>query len=71
MKWSPILHFLTVISVTMGFLSLVGAWIAGEGGRFLGFSQEHLFNDATVLMLLAIGLALGVLIHRDQEKEQK
>ena len=66
-KWSPILHFLLLITLTAGLLSLVGAWIAGEGGTFFGFSQEHLYNDTNAFFLLTIGLALGVLIHRQKE----
>lgn len=69
MKWSPFLHVLTVVSGVVGFLSLLGAWWTQLRGTPLwGMSQEHLFNDAKVLVLLAIWLALGVLIHRDQER---
>ena len=71
MKWSPVLHYLTVIAAGFGFLSLIGAWIAGEEGRVFGFTQEHFFNDAQSLFLLSIALGLGVLIHRDIEKEEQ
>lgn len=70
MKWSPILHVLTVIAVVIGFLALLGAWWTQlkDDDLLWGMSQEHLFNDAQTLLLLGIALALGVLIHRDQEK---
>ena len=71
MKWSPTLHLLTIISGIAGSLAILGAWFAGEGGKVLGLSETHLFSDATVLLLLSISLAIGVLIHRDQEKERK
>lgn len=69
-KQSEVLHFLTMISVLASFASLLGAWLAGEEGTVLGFSQNHLFNDANALLLLGIALALGTLIHRDLEKRR-
>lgn len=69
MGWSKLLHVLAVIVGIVGFLALVGAWIAGDED-FLGFAQEHLFSDATGLLLLAILLALGTLIHQNIEKGQ-
>ncbi|TSC62076.1 MAG: hypothetical protein G01um101448_1209 [Parcubacteria group bacterium Gr01-1014_48] len=41
-----------------GALSLVGAWIAGEGGQFMGFGAQHLFSDALVLAALSIPIKL-------------
>lgn len=69
MAWSKLLHFLAVILGIIGFLALVGAWIAGDG-EFLGFEQAHLFSDANSLLLLAILFALGTLIHQNLEKAQ-
>lgn len=72
MKWSPILHNASTVTATAGALALIGAWIASvsETSTFIGRSATHLFNDAIVLTLLSISLALGVLIHRDQERGQ-
>lgn len=67
-KWSPILHTSAVIVVALGILALLGAWLAGEEGRTLGLSQEHLFSDAIALFLLGISLQLGTLVHRDIER---
>ena len=67
MKWSPILHMVTFISGIAGVLALIGAWIAGEGGRFLGIIQQHLFYDSFALFMFAILLALGTIIHQNEE----
>ena len=49
----------------LAVLALVGAWISGAtGGILLGWSQQHLFNDATVLALLGIGFLVDSFIHR-------
>ena len=70
MKWSKILHCLAVASVALGILSFLTTYIAGEEGRFLGFSQEHLYKDAFFFVLLAIVFALGVIIHSNKEKPE-
>lgn len=52
------------ILLTLGFLALLGAWITQLTGEpFLGMSQQHLFNDATVLSLLGIGSLLDAKLH--------
>lgn len=63
MNWAPILHALSVIAGFGGFLAVIGVWVTQQGREFLGLSQEHLFNDAIVLFLAAIVLALGTIIH--------
>jgi hypothetical protein len=62
-----------VISILVGIagaLALIGAWIAGAGGTFLGFSQGHLFNDAIVLELIAIAMAVCTLVRMQLEKDR-
>jgi len=45
-------------------LALVGVWIALlTGYALLGLGQEHLYNDAITLALLAIGSFLDALWH--------
>lgn len=45
-------------------LALLGAWLSElRGGEVLGLSQEHLFNDATVLALLGIGGLIDAWFH--------
>ncbi len=52
------------ILLTLALLALLGAWITQLTGTTLfGMSQEHLFNDATVLALLGIGMFLDALWH--------
>jgi len=67
MKFSQALHFLFVLIAGLGVIALLGAWVAGEAGTFAGFSQEHLFNDAQSLFLLAIIFGIGTRIHQVEE----
>ena len=50
--------------------ALLGAWLAGEDGAFLGFSQSHLFNDAIVLQLIAISAGICALYRRQLEHDR-
>lgn len=68
MKLSAILHNTSVVAGFVGVLAILGAWLTqATGSALLGTSQEHLFSDATVLLLSAIWLSLGSLWHRWQE----
>lgn len=50
---------------TLAFLALLSAWMAAwRGGRFLGLSEQHLFNDAIVLSLMGIAGLLDGILHR-------
>lgn len=56
--------YIARIFVALAFFSLLGAWITQlTGASLLGMSQQHLFNDATVLALLGILLFLDALWH--------
>jgi hypothetical protein len=56
--------YLGRILLTIAALALFQAWAAQLLGRpILGQTQEHLFNDATVLALLGIGAFLDGLYH--------
>lgn len=63
MKWSNTLHFLSYTSGIVGVLALLGAWMAHLNGTFITMSEQHLFSDATVLLLVAIWLNLSTLVH--------
>jgi hypothetical protein len=53
------------VAGTLAVLALIGAWIATlRGGTFLGFTEQHLFNDAIVLSLFSIAGLLDGLVHR-------
>lgn len=70
MKWSQILHISTMLIGIVGFLALIGAWIA-RNETFFGRTQQHFFNDAISLILLAILFALGTLIHQNEERKNQ
>ncbi len=70
MKRSSIFHWIGRIAGVWGALALVGAWAAGEGGTALGFSQQHLYSDAIVLMLGSISAILCAMLYLQQEKNQ-
>ena len=69
MKLSKVIHLISIIVGMIGALALLGAWIAGEKGTFLGFSQGHLFNDAIVLELIAIAASFCTLVRMQLEKD--
>ncbi len=70
MKLSRIAHLMSILIGTAGGFFLVGAWAAGADGTFLGFSQDHLFNDAIVLELITIAMALCTLVRLQLETNE-
>lgn len=70
MKFSEFLHWVASLSGVAGFLALVGAWVAGTDGAFIGFSQPHLYNDATSLLLVSVAAGVGTLIHIKLESKK-
>jgi hypothetical protein len=69
MKLSKVAHLMSIVIALIGAFCLIGAWAAGERGTFLGFSQAHLFNDAIVLELITIAMALCTLVRMQMEKD--
>ena len=69
MKLSKIFHVLSVIAGLAGFIALVGAYIAGPNGMVMGFTQNHLFIDAGIRLLLAVYLQLATIHHMMLEKK--
>ena len=51
------------ISLTLGVLALVGAWIATQKGALFGLSETHLFSDAIVFSLLGIAALIDANLH--------
>ena len=51
------------IGLTLGIISLIGAWIVTQSGPILGLSETHLFNDAIVFSLLGIGFLIDAQLH--------
>ena len=70
MKLSKLAHLMSIILGIVGAFCLIGAWAAGENGTILGFSQAHLFNDAIVLELITIAMALCTLVRMQLEKDK-
>jgi hypothetical protein len=63
-KAVPVFVYLGRIFFALAFLALLGAWATQVvGGTILGFSQQHLFNDAIILSLFGIGMFLDALWH--------
>ena len=65
------LHAVSAISGILGALAVLGAWIAGQDGTVFGFSQSHLYSDATVLLLGCIAAGVGVLFHRELKRNHE
>ena len=63
------MHGVSIVTGIFGGIALIGAWIAGENGTALGFSQSHLFNDAIVLTLIGISGGVCALYRRQLERE--
>lgn len=58
---------LTNASIFVGFLgvlALLGAWYVGTEGFLWNMSQQHLFTNSIVLVLIAIWLKLGAIYHK-------
>ena len=69
MKLSKLAHLLSIVLGLAGAICLIDAWAAGETGTLLGLSQMHLYNDAIVVELLAIAMALCTLVRMQLEKD--
>ena len=66
-KWSGKMHVATFIVASLGTLSLIAAWFIGDAGRIFGLDREHLYLNAGVLLMLAIVLGVGTIIHLLEE----
>lgn len=61
---TPMFVLVGRILLTLAFVALLGAWLTQlTGGALFGFTQQHLFNDASVLALLGIGSFLDAFWH--------
>ena len=71
MNWSKPAHYLAGAIAITGVVALIGAWFVGAEGTFLGFPQEHLFNDAISLLLVSTAFGIGALYHQQDELRTK
>ncbi len=69
MKKSSFIHGVSIVAGIWGVLALLAAWLAGENGIVLSFSQSRLYNDAIVFELIAIGGGVCALYRRQLESE--
>lgn len=69
MKLSSVLHGVASVTGVLGALALSVAWVAGENGTALGFSEQHLFSDAIVFLLISIASGIGTLVHLQLERQ--
>ena len=69
MKKSTLIHGVSIVTAIWGFLALVGAWLAGDGGTIFGFSQLHCYLNAIVLLLISISAGMCALYRRQLERE--
>ena len=70
MRKSTLIHGVSILTGVWGVLALVGAWLAGENGTIFGFSQEHCYKDAIVLMLVSISAGICAIYRRGLEREK-
>ncbi|OHA27318.1 MAG: hypothetical protein A3D56_01190 [Candidatus Taylorbacteria bacterium RIFCSPHIGHO2_02_FULL_45_35] len=69
MKKSSFIHGVSIVAGIWGGLALIGAWLAGDKGTTLGFSQLHCFYDAIVLELISISAGVCAVYRRQLERE--
>lgn len=61
---TPLFVYIGRILLTLSLIALLGAWLTALTGRpIMGLTQQHLFDDATVLALLGIGCFLDAVWH--------
>jgi hypothetical protein len=58
MKKSAFIHGVSIVTAILGSLALIGARLAGENGTIFGFSQQHCFYDAIILILISISAGI-------------
>lgn len=71
MKKSTFIHGVSIVAGIWGFLALVGAWIAGDGGTIWGYTYQHCINDAIILTLISISAGVCAIYRRQLEHEAK
>ncbi len=69
MKKSSFIHGVSIVAGIWGLLALIGAWLAGQNGTILGFTQQHCYSDAIVLTLISISAGMCALYRRQLERE--
>lgn len=68
MKKSSFIHGVSVVTGVWGGLALIGAWLAGQSGTIFGFSQEHCYYNAIILILISISAGVCAIYRQELEK---
>ena len=68
---SSLLTKFSILFGSLGVLALLLAWSAELRGFMLGFEARHWYQDAVVLLLIAIWLKLGAIHHKDDHKHEQ
>lgn len=69
MKYSSIMHSVMIVSGALGFVALVGGWLASNTGVFLGLPVGLLYTNALNLQVVAVSAGICTLVRRQMEKE--
>lgn len=67
MKKSTFIHGVSVVTGLWGGLALIGAWLAGQDGTIFGFSQQHCYYDAIILILISISAGVCAIYRQGLE----
>jgi hypothetical protein len=68
MKKSTFIHGVSVVTGLWGGLALIGAWLAGQDGTIFGFSQQHCYYNAIILILISISAGVCAIYRQDLER---
>lgn len=68
MKKSTFIHGVSVVTGVWGGLALIGAWLAGQDGTIFGFSQQHCYYNAIILILISISAGVCALYRQELER---
>lgn len=71
MKFSQVLHVLSVIIGFLGIATVVSGVVAGSNLLVFGLTREHLFFCSIILFLMAIWIQLATIHHVMIEKKGK
>lgn len=68
MKKSSFIHGVSVVTGVWGGFALIGAWLTGQNGTIFGFSQEHCYYNAIILILISISAGVCAIYRQELEK---
>jgi len=65
----PVMVMLGRVALAGGIFAFIGAWITElTDAPLFGLSQQHLFSDAVVLVLIGIAFLIDAYIHAIEEE---